>query len=87
MPNRMGYRRVPLEQRDIVLIKRDILSYFKSNPNAADSVEGITNFWLARTRVNYTQESVREALEQLINEGEVVASSNPSGTLIYSKKN
>lgn len=48
-------------------LQNALLRYLQSNPDAADSLEGVMNWWLPK--LGYEQvsaESVRQALERLI---------------------
>ncbi|HEV2763474.1 MAG TPA: hypothetical protein VGV38_10900 [Pyrinomonadaceae bacterium] len=47
-------------------IAHDILRYMRANPEAADTLEGIAEWWLHR---KYSEESVREMLVELVAEG------------------
>jgi uncharacterized protein YigA (DUF484 family) len=50
-------------------IAQDILNYLRSHPEASDTLEGITKWWLIRLRVSDTTEVVRRALERLRDQG------------------
>lgn len=61
-----------------------ILHYLQNNPNAADSLEGIMNWWLPK--VGYEQvgaEEVLLALERLMATGAVVKIPLVDGTVLY----
>ena len=57
-----------------VAIKRlstRILRYLEKYPEAGDTIEGITMWWLEYDRIDYSVSEVREALEYLIFKGKV----------------
>lgn len=61
-----------------------ILHYLRSNPNAADSLEGIMNWWLPKR--GYAQANTEEvmlALDQLIAAGVVEKILLVDGTILY----
>jgi len=80
------YMVVDLEH-DIELISEEIQRYLFNHPNAADSVEGITRWWLTRQRYEEATSVVEKALEILIARGVVAQSTNADDQRIYSKRN
>lgn len=52
-------------------IAKDIQEYFQGNPNAGDTVEGIANWWITRQSLNNAQDLVQQALEFLVDAGEL----------------
>ena len=60
-----------------------ILNYLRKNPDAGDTVEGISNWWLEIERIDYTIESVKDALKVLIQNGTVKEHKSREGTTIY----
>lgn len=61
-----------------------ILRYLQSNPDAADSLEGVMNWWLPK--LGYEQvstESVRQTLERLIAAAVVEKMPLVDGTVLY----
>ncbi|MDZ7754049.1 MAG: hypothetical protein U5S82_21020 [Gammaproteobacteria bacterium] len=54
-------------------VAREIEHYLESHPQAADSLEGIANWWISRQRLQTELEVVRAALEQLSQAGIVSA--------------
>lgn len=71
---------------DIELISEEIQRYLCNHPNAADSVEGITKWWLTRQRYEEATTVVKKALEILIARGVVAQSTNADDQRIYSKR-
>ena len=52
-------------------VDRAVLAYLEAHPSAADTLEGITDWWLEQRRVRYGVEIVSGALERLISNGAV----------------
>ena len=69
---------------DVDYLHNAILHYLRSNPHAADSLEGVMNWWLPK--LGYKQvgaESVLQALDQLIAVGVVEKIPLVDGTVLY----
>lgn len=69
-----GQRR--LEQRE------SILRYLAACPRAADTVEGVASWWLARQRLHDTRQAIEEILEELVAEG-LLGKVNVANNVIY----
>jgi hypothetical protein len=52
-------------------VAQEIERYLESHPHAADSLEGISIWWMSRQRIRGELEVVRAALQQLVNAGVV----------------
>lgn len=52
-------------------IAKDIKEYFRGNPHAGDTVEGIANWWITKQSLNNARDLVLEALEMLVVQGEL----------------
>ena len=65
-------------------IADEILSYLKNHPNAADTVEGITKWWLLRQRFEVSIILVQRALDYLVSTSAVEIKTNLSGNKVYS---
>jgi hypothetical protein len=63
-----------------------IYRYLARNPNAADTVEGVARWWLARQRRYDAAATVELALQLLVDEGVVTASALPTGATVYRLK-
>ena len=69
---------------DIDCLHDAILRYLQSNPNAADSLDGIMNWWLPKLGYEKVDsENVLQALELLIAKGVVRKVSLMDGTILY----
>jgi len=64
-------------------IARDILRYIEKNPEATDTAEGITKWWLAD---KYSVSEVAEALSKLVEEGAVSQRRGKNSQTVYKKK-
>lgn len=63
----------------------ELLEYLHARPNAADTLEGIMNWWLPRQRYETEQRRVEQALEQLVARGLVAKNRLSDGTVLYSR--
>ena len=64
-------------------ISRLILNHLRKNPNAGDTLNGITKIWLELEEIDQAVEEVAEVLESLVKKGDVVALRTNGGTLLY----
>jgi hypothetical protein len=64
-------------------VDRAVLAYLEAHPSAADTLEGITAWWLEQRRIRYGVEIVSAALERLIGCGavETLRRRDDAGTL------
>jgi len=65
-----------------VSVERRILRYLLAHPAAADSAEGVRDWWLHETG-EVSKAAVADALEGLIKRGWLVTRSNINGANIY----
>ncbi|HUG24190.1 hypothetical protein [Piscinibacter sp.] len=61
----------------------DILEYLVSHPQAADSADGVSRWWLARNARAPSQADVERALATLVERGLLRRVELPDGTVIY----
>jgi len=64
-------------------VAREIERYLESHPYAADSLEGITTWWVSKQRIRYELEVVRAALEQLTHSGIVSSGMTDENDPVY----
>ncbi|GJM17556.1 MAG: hypothetical protein DHS20C13_28830 [Thermodesulfobacteriota bacterium] len=64
-------RNVEYEKSDLAELHDVIVDYLENNPNAADSLEGIMNYWLPQAYQKIDRAKIEQVLEQLIDEGQV----------------
>jgi Fe2+ or Zn2+ uptake regulation protein len=60
-----------------------IMEYLQGHPDAEDTLEGITRWWLMARRVDHSVAEVRKALEKLKAEGRVVQREIGGGPSLY----
>ena len=60
-----------------------ILLYLAACPHAADTVEGVVNWWLPRQRYEDTREAIEKILEELAAEGLVLKTHLPDNKVMY----
>ena len=58
-----------LAKRDI---SEEILEYLRKHPEASDTLEGITEWWLLSQRINYEMKRVKAAILKLVKQGWVI---------------
>lgn len=73
------------DKRDIERISAEIQLYFHKYPNAADTLEGITKWWLTRQRYEEGKENVQKALYLLIEKKILTRTVNLDGTYHYKR--
>jgi len=61
-----------------------IARYLAQHPDAKDSFEGITDWWLLEEQERPTAMEVKAALDDLVSRGLVIAERGPDGRLYYS---
>ena len=64
-------------------ISKQILNYLKKNPASADTLEGITDWWLKSEKVDQAVDQVAEALEDLIEDGSIMKFKSKNGQILY----
>ncbi len=64
-----------------------ILDYLRKNPNAGDTLEGISKWWLDFEKIDIKIDEVSEVLEILIKEGKVKRQVRSENKAIYKLSN
>lgn len=72
----------PVNDRKVELA-HEILQYLIDNPNAQDTVEGITTWWLLVRTIKYQTALVKEALAMLVADGLVIAQEGSDSRTYY----
>jgi hypothetical protein len=70
-------------ERGVNTIAEEIARYLRDHPDAADSLEGIRQWWLPRLRLQEAPAQIEGALAELVEKGLVVRQSMPDGTVLY----
>jgi hypothetical protein len=74
------------KEKDVVRNTMDrIRAYFEKNPDAADTVEGVS-CWLVDDHPVLGRESIQEALERLAEIGDVQKDKLPGGKILYRRR-
>ena len=71
-------------QADVERIAREIESYLSAHPDAADTAEGITTWWVSLVDRAATLPQVEAALHILVQQGRVRRQMLPDGNCLYS---
>ena len=73
-----------LQSDEVEKVAKEIESYLVSNPNAADSLNGITNWWIAKQRITENMDLVENAVERLVDSGVIRRNEDEPDNVIYS---
>lgn len=66
-------------------IQADVLGYLQEHPNAADSLDGIRQWWLTRQLARRSTIRVQKALDELVEAQLIDCRTMNDGRLVYSK--
>jgi hypothetical protein len=69
---------------EVQQIAGQIECYLKSHPHAADTVEGITQWWLLGQGIGVSSSRVQQALDYLILKSVIKCNANFNGNKVYS---
>jgi hypothetical protein len=64
-------------------VAQEILAYLDIHPDAADSIEGVVQWWIVQQRYLRGLHTVGRALDRLVAEGEVERVQGPDGRPLY----
>ena len=73
------------EDKNAMHVANDIQKYLQHRPNAADTLEGITKWWVSQICVEESVEVIAKALEILERQGKVTKTVTLGGKEIYSR--
>ncbi len=71
------------DEAQVEVIAEEITRYLLGRPDAADTFDGITRWWLARIRIEDATTQVQKALDLLIEGHTVVRTVLPDGNALY----
>lgn len=71
------------DQPTVAEIAEEILDYLKAHPQAADTLDGIADWWLIRSRYLRGLQQVKGAVELLVERGLVIERSQPDRSTLY----
>jgi hypothetical protein len=74
------------DSRDIERLAREIRDYLDRHPQAADTLEGIVGWWMARQRFEQSAERIARALDHLVSIGAVQLRHTPGNRAVYSRR-
>jgi hypothetical protein len=63
--------------------REEILAYLRGHPAAADTVDGIIEWWLPRQRHETAKAAIQRALDDLVAEGKIDELVSDVGTRLY----
>jgi hypothetical protein len=64
-------------------IKASVLAYLYRHPDAADTLDGIVNWWLPQQRYESACQRVQSALNELVAAGQLRRDTLPGGAALY----
>lgn len=64
-------------------ISKKILDYLQNNPDAGDTLEGISKWWMQAECIEQSVDKVAGVLEQLIKEGAIKKQKVKGGSPLY----
>jgi hypothetical protein len=64
-------------------IEDDIVQYLSQRPDAADTLRGIRQWWLSRTRADDSDADIQRALDDLVDRGAVTTIRLADGSVMY----
>ena len=68
---------------DASQVSHDILAYLAGHPDAQDTFEGITDWWLLERRIELQKDLVKQALSQLTRNGLILERKGRDTTIRY----
>jgi len=71
---------------EIEIIANKIQRYLDGKNNAADTLEGLVQWWLIRQSLEEETQKVKQAVEYLVTEGKLIVRKLPDGTDLYKNK-
>jgi hypothetical protein len=67
----------------IRVIAEEIARYLEDHPDAADTLDGIQEWWLFRQRLDESLDGVSKAVEYLLKEGRIARRQASDGTTVF----
>ena len=64
-------------------VSLEVLRYLLRHPNAQDTLEGISEWWILEERIIQKYAEVQQALKKLVEQGFVLEKQMPQGRVIY----
>lgn len=63
--------------------KAEVMRYLERAPQAADTIDGIVDWWLHLQRLRTARAAVSAAVDELVTEGRLARIEHPDGTVLY----
>ena len=57
--------------QDDAEVRREVLAYLRSHPQAADTLRGIVSWWLPRQRLETGRRRIEQVLDALVSAGQI----------------
>jgi len=76
---------LPCGNEENVRLAEEIMRYLDGQPHAADTIDGVANWWIKHQRLVESSERIECVLNYLIDRGLVEKVVNVNGTVIYRK--
>lgn len=77
---------MPVREREMITtIAQQVRDYLSTHPRAADTLEGISGWWLPQQGSNANPELVQQALDYLVSRQEVVRFQSADGHVLYAR--
>jgi hypothetical protein len=64
-------------------VERAVQAYLAQHPDAADTLDGIVNWWLPRQRYETERRRIEKALDHLVERGQLRCDRLPGGAVLY----
>lgn len=64
-------------------VAREIKRYLDAHPDAADTIDGVVQWWLPAVSAAVPRETVQRALTALVAEGQIASRTLVDGTVLY----
>ena len=72
-----------VEEAEVIRVASEIRRYLDDHPESADSIDGITRWWLPRQRIEESTLLVQQALDYLVSESLVERKASRDGDHLY----
>jgi Fe2+ or Zn2+ uptake regulation protein len=79
----LGVQEQEDENLELARLENAINEYLLQHPQAADTVEGVFQWWLTEFAISASREKISQALENLVQRGVVEKSELHDGSAIY----
>lgn len=67
-------------------VEKSVLAYLDGHPEAADTLQGIVNWWLPQQRYESDCQRIEQTLGALVARGKLQRSSLPGGEVLYARR-